>query len=59
MSHLISKILFNQKETALHIACKHNYHHVVKILLSNENINLNVKDNVLFQLILKLFYAVI
>ena len=55
MSHLISKILFNQKETALHIACKHNYHHVVKILLSNENINLNVKDNVLFQLILKLF----
>ena len=57
--HIIYKIIFNQEETALHIACKKDYYLVVKILLSSNKININVKDNVLFQLMLKLFYPMI
>ena len=40
--YIIYKITFNIYETALHLACENNNLEIVKLLISNENLDINL-----------------
>ena len=40
--HIISKIIFNKEETALHIACEKGHFEIVELLISQTNLDINL-----------------
>ena len=40
--HIIYKIIFNKEETALHIACEKGHSEIVKLLISQKNLDINL-----------------